>query len=332
VKNLSQKRVFVTREIFEEAVKILKEVAEVEVFHEADKPISRELLIKKIKNVDGILTLITDKIDKGIIDAAKNLCVISNFAVGYNNIDIKAATERGIMVTNTPGVLTETTADLAFGLLISIARRIPEGDRFIRSKKWIYAWGPKMFVGSDVNGKTLGIVGLGRIGVAVAKRAKCFNLKVIYYDAIRDLKKEKTLGVEFTPFEELLKQSDFVTLHVPLNEDTRHLISKKELQLMKKTAYLINSSRGPVVDQDSLFEALDNKLISGASLDVFEEEPIDPNSPLLNLENIVLTPHIGSASFETRKKMATTAAKNLVVALNGEEPPNLVNQEVLELK
>ncbi|HIH88821.1 TPA: D-glycerate dehydrogenase, partial [Candidatus Bathyarchaeota archaeon] len=248
--------------------------------------------------------------------------------VGFNNIDVAEATKRGIWVTNTPGILTETTADCAFALIMASARRIPEGDRNIRAKKWVHAWGPKMFIGTDIHGKTLGIIGMGRIGKAMIKRAQGFNMNVIYNNPKRIPEIEKEHNIFFETLDALLEKSDFVSIHTPLNDKTHHLIGKQQLVKMKKTAYLINTSRGPVVDEAALYEALKAKKIAGAGLDVFENEPIDPTNPLIELDNIVLTPHIASASIETRTAMAVRAAKNLVAVLGGEEPLNQVNPEV----
>ena len=325
---MSKPKVYVTRQLFDDAIAILDRHAVVEVFEGVDNAIPRKLLLSKVRDVDGLLPLLTETIDAEVMDAGGKLRVISNYAVGFNNIDVDAATERGIYVTNTPGILTDTTADCAFALLMAAARRIPEADRHVRAKRWIHAWGPSMFIGSDVNGKTLGVVGLGRIGSAVAKRARGFNMKIIYNDASRREDLEGELGVIYKSLDELLSESDFLSMHVPLTEDTRHMIGEEQLSKMKRTAFLINTSRGPVVDENALYKALRDGVIAGAGLDVFEGEPIDPDSPLLQLDNVVLTPHIASASVETRTKMAVTAAINLVSVLQGKEPPNLVNPGV----
>jgi glyoxylate reductase len=325
-------KVYVTRQLFDEAIEILEEHAEVEVYEGVDDAIPRELLLEKVADVEGLLPLLTERIDAEVMDAAEGLKVISNYAVGYNNIDVAAATERGIYVTNTPGILTDTTADCAFALLMAVARRIPEADRHVKEGGWIHAWGPRMFVGTDVHGKTLGIIGLGRIGSAIARRAKGFDMNVIYYDEHRRRDLERELGVQYAPLKELLTESDYVSLHVPLTASTRHMIGKRELTMMKETAFLINTSRGPVVDEDALYKALRDGDIAGAGLDVFEREPLSPDSPLKGLDNAVITPHIASASVETRTKMATTAAINLVSVLQGREPPNLVNPEVLKVR
>ncbi len=321
-------KVFVTRKLPEKALKIIRAECEMEI-NPYDRIISREELIEGVKDKDGLLCLLTDRIDEEIIDCGKNLRIIANYAVGYDNIDINAATKRKIPVTNTPGVLTDTTADMAWALIFTIARRVAEADKFTKAGKY-KSWGPMMFLGGDVYGKTLGIIGLGRIGKAVAKRTKGFDMRVLYFDVFRaDEKVEKEMNVQFTDLETLLKKSDFVSIHVPLLPSTHHLIGKKELSMMKKTAYLINNSRGPVIDEKELVKALEDKKIAGAALDVFENEPeLAPG--LADLENVVLTPHISSASIETRTKMAVMAAENLLAGLKGVRPPNIVNPEVLE--
>lgn len=329
---MSSLKVYVTRQLFPEAIEILERHADVEVFEGVDDAIPRDLLLSKVDDVDGLLPLLTDSIDVEVMDAGTSLRVISNYAVGFNNVDLEAATERGIYVTNTPGILTDTTADAAFALLMAAARRIPEADRHIRARNWIHAWGPRMFIGTDVHGKTLGILGMGRIGSAIAKRAKGFEMKVIYHDIYRREDLEEELGIAYKSREEILREADFVSLHVPLTPETRHMIGAEELAAMKETAILINTSRGPVVDEEALYEALRDGAIAGAGLDVFEVEPVDPESPLLGLENIVLTPHLASGSVETRTKMAVTAATNLVSVLQGKEPPNLVNPEVRKVR
>ena len=329
---MGRAKVFVTRKLFDEAISLIEEYADVEVYDSEEEPAPYDLILEKVRDIDGLLCLLTDKIDARVIEAGERLKVISNYAVGYDNIDVEAATKKGIYVTNTPGVLTETTADLAWAILMAIARRVVEADKYVRAGRWIHAWGPKMMLGSDVHGKTLGIVGLGRIGSAVARRAKGFNMRVIYYDVIRREDLEGELGLEYKPLEELLREADYITLHVPLTKDTYHLIGERELNMMKPTAYLINTSRGAVIDQRALYRALKERRIAGAALDVFEKEPIDQDDPLLELDNVVLTPHIGSASVETRKKMAMMAAENLVSVLRGVEPPNLVNPEVRKIR
>jgi len=327
--NLDKKpRVLVTRLIPKEGLSILEEICQVKV-SDYDGVLPREILLREVKGVDGILCLLTDNIDREVMEAAgQNLRVISNYAVGYDNIDVKEATRRRIMVTNTPGVLTETTADLTWALLMAVARRVVEGDKFIREGKF-RGWEPLLLLGNDVWGATLGIIGLGRIGQAVAQRARGFNMRIIYFNHHRMEDKEKELGVTYYPFLELLAQSDFVSLHIPLTSETYHLIGEEELKLMKRESYLINTSRGPVIDEKALVRALKEGWIRGAALDVFEREPqIEPE--LLELERVVLTPHLGSASYATRTQMAILAARSLVLALQGEVPPYLVNPEVIE--
>lgn len=324
-------KVFVTRKILEEGLNMLKERYDVEV-SDYDGVIPREMLLEKVKGVDALVSLLTDNIDAEVMDAAgPNLKIIANYAVGYNNIDVEEATKRGIMVTNTPGVLTETTADFAWTLLMAIARRIVEADRFVREGKF-RGWEPMLLIGTDVHGATLGIVGFGRIGQAMARRALGFNMRVLYYDNSKvDEQIEKELRATFVDLPTLLKESDFVTLHVPLTKETHHLIGEKELKMMKKDAYLINTARGPVVDEKALVKALKEGWIKGAALDVFENEPeVEPE--LLKLDNVVLAPHIASASYATRSKMSVMVAENVIKALSGEVPPNLVNPEVLKKK
>ena len=327
---MAKPKVYVTRKLFPEAIKILEKVAQVEVFEGEEDPVPRELLLDKVKDVTGLLPMLTDQINAELMDRAEKLKVVSNYAVGYNNIDVDAATQRGIMVTNTPDVLTDTTADCAFMLLMAISRRIVEVDKYVREGKWVKAWGPKMFLGSDINGKTLGIIGIGRIGSALVPRAKGFKMKVIYNDMYRSPEKEKALGVEYRELDDLLREADYVSVHVPLTAETQHLMGERELSLMKPTAYLINTSRGPVVDEKALYKALKNRVIAGAALDVHEKEPVASDDPLLGLDNIIMAPHIGSATVETRIAMAVRAATNLSSALRGEKPKDLINPQVLK--
>jgi glyoxylate reductase len=325
---MTKPRIFVTRRIPQEGLEILKRCCQVEV-SDYDGVIPRSLLLEKVKDTDGLLVLLTDMIDKKVIVAAgKKLRVISNYAVGYNNIDVVEATKRGIMVTNTPGVLTETTADLAWALLMCIGRRIVEGDKLVRAGKF-RGWEPMLLLGTDIHESTLGLIGFGRIGQAMARRAKGFNLKVIYYDRepVPPII-EKELGASYVSFDELLRKSDFISVHVPLTEETFHLIGQEEFSMMKKESYLINTARGPIIDEKALVKALKGGVIRGAALDVFENEPAIEQE-LMNLNNVVIVPHIGSASYRTRTKMAIMAAKNLISALKGERPEFLVNPEVL---
>ena len=299
-------------------------------FNESDIPLTQAEFIEKMKTLDGLVCLLTDDINAEILKSVKeanpNFKVVSNVAVGYNNIDWKAATELGIAVSNTPGVLDDTTADFTWALLMAVARRVVEADKYFRQKTW-KGWGIMQFLGSDVYGKTLGVVGLGRIGRVVAKRAKSFDMKVLYTDVVRFEDLEKELGLQYVDKETILKESDYVTLHVPLIPETKHYIGVKELEMMKETAYLINASRGPVVDEKALVKALQEKKIAGAGLDVFEMEP-KAEPELYEMDNVVLAPHIASASIETRTKMATMAAENVIAGVKGLKPPNCVNPEI----
>ena len=289
-----------------------------------------EVLLGKTRDAEGLVTLLTDRIDATLMSAAPKLQVVSNIAVGYDNIDVAEATKRHIAVSNTPEVLTETTADLTFALLMTVARRVVEADNYARKGQW-KTWGPKLLLGQDIHNATLGIIGLGRIGAEIAKRGRGFNMKVLYYDEIRrSEEEERQLSVEYIPdLAKLLSSADFVSVHVPLVPQTHHLIGTAEFALMKPTAIFINTSRGPMVDQRALYEALKSGQIFAAAIDVTEIEPISPDDPLLTLDNIIITPHIASASFTTRKNMALMAAENLLAGLRGETPPNCVNPEAL---
>lgn len=319
-------KIYVTRMLPEAGLDLLAEEYDVEV-NPNDRVATREELLAGIQGKDALLALLTDTIDARLMDAEPRLKVISNYAVGFNNIDVAAATERGIVVTNTPGVLTETTADLAFALLTACARRIVEADKFMRAGKY-EGWGPMLFLGRDIHGKTLGLVGFGRIGRAMAQRGRGFGMKILYNDAVRASQElERAYNAEYRELPDLLRESDFVSLHVPLLESTHHLISDAQFEVMKTTAIVINTSRGPVVDEKALVRALKAGLISGAGLDVFEWEPqFEPD--LERLANVIMVPHIASASVETRTKMATMAAENACAVMRGEMPPNIVNPEV----
>ena len=322
-------KVFVSRLIDREALDMIAEVAEMEVWRD-ELPPPYEVLLEKVKDVDGLLSLLSDRVDITLMDAAPKLKVISNLAVGYDNIDITEATKRGIQVGNTPGVLTETTADIAFALLMATARRVVEADRHVRKGQW-KTWGPMILLGQDIHHATLGIIGLGRIGIEVAKRARGFNMNVLYHDVVRNEETERRLGVEYvSELNELLSTADFISVHVPLLPGTHHLIGASEFALMKPTAVFINTSRGQVVDQKALYEALRSGKIFAAGIDVTEVEPISTDDPLLTLENVVITPHIASASVHTRKNMAMMAAENLLAGLRGEVLPNCVNPEVTQ--
>ena len=300
------------------------------VWNQEDRDLSREELLEKVQGVHGILCLLTDDIDGEILEAAcSGGCkIVANYAVGYNNIDVKTATRLGMIVTNTPGVLTDTTADLTWALLMSCARRIPEADAYTRSGKF-KGWSPTLLLGGDVWGKTLGIVGAGRIGTEVALRGKGFRMKILYASPTRNERLETEMGARKVPLDELLKESDFVSLHVPLNDDTKHMIREDQLRMMKQDAYLINTCRGPVVEEQALVKILQEGAIGGAGLDVFEEEPsLAPG--LAECRNAVIVPHLGSGSRETRSKMAKMAAENCVAGMRGERPANIVNPEVIE--
>jgi glyoxylate reductase len=323
-------KVLVTIRLPQEVLARLAQAHQVESY-DADPPLERLRLLEMIGDKEGLLCSITDRIDQELFHSAPALKVIANYGVGHEHIDLEAATRRGIVVTNTPGVLTEATADLALALLLAAARRVVEGDRRVREGKFQY-WAPLLFLGHEVSGKTLGLIGLGRIGQAVARRAAGFGLRLIYFSRTRlQPSAEQDLKVSYAPLETLLKEADFVSLHVPLTPQTRHLIGPGELALMKPSAFLINTSRGPVVDEAALVAALRRRQIQGAALDVYEREPqLTPG--LADLTNVVLLPHLGSATVETRTRMAVMAADNLLAGLRGEEPPNCLNWTALQGK
>lgn len=324
---MTKPRVFVTRIIAKEALDKITQATEMEVWPE-ELPPPYETLLEKARDAEGLLTLLSDRIDTTLMDAAPKLRVISNMAVGYDNINIAEATKRHIVVGNTPEVLTETTADFAFALLLTAARRVVEADNYTRKGQW-NTWGPMVLPGQDIHHATLGIIGMGRIGTEVARRARGFNMKVLYYDEIRQSREaERELGAEYvSELGQLLSRSDFISIHVPLLPKTHHLIGPAEFAMMKPTTVLVNTSRGPVVDQKALYKALRSGQIFAAAVDVTETEPISPDDPLLTLDNFIITPHIASASFSARRKMALMAAENLLVGLRGEIPPNCVNPE-----
>ena len=309
-------KVLVTREIPDAGLRLLEDF-EVSVL--AERPPTRDELLESVRGASGVLSTATEKMDGEVMGAAgEGLRIVANMAVGYDNIDVEAARERGIVVTNTPGVLDETTADVAFMLMLAAARRLGEGERMLRAGRWEW-WGPKQLRGLDVWGKKLGILGLGRIGQAVARRGKGFGMEVLYHSRSRKKDAEKELGARYLDLDDLLRESDFVSIHTPLTDETRHLIGERELDLLQETAVLVNTSRGPVVDEPALADALQNGRVFAAGFDVYEEEPkVHPK--LLDLENAVLAPHIGSATVETRDRMAAMAAENLRAVLRGEEP------------
>lgn len=320
-------KVFVTARLPGEVLSLIAREHQVET-HDEDIPIDRRSLLAGVEGVEGLLCTITDRIDEELLHRAPGLKVIANNGVGFDHIDLDAATRRGVQVTNTPGVLTEATADLAFALILATGRRVVEGDRVTREGRFRF-WAPLHFLGQDVSRKTLGVVGFGRIGKAVAKRAAGFDMKVLYFGRTRlDPAEEEKLGVSYAPLDELLREADYVSVHVPLRPETKHLIGSRELGLMKSSACLINTARGPIVDERALVEALRSRHIRAAGLDVYENEP-ELSPGLAELDNAVLLPHMGSATIETRTRMALMAANNLLAALRGERPPNCINWDLL---
>ena len=321
-------KVFVTRIIPDKGLELVKEFCNADIW-DGDLPPSREEVLKRVQGVDGLLSLLTDKIDSEVMDmAGSQLKVISNYAVGFDNIDVNAATTRGIPIGNTPDVLTDATADFSFALMMSAGRHVLEGDRYVRDGKW-KTWGPMLLLGNEIFGATLGLVGFGRIGKAMALRATGFNMRVIYYDP-SEQEQDNDLNAKSVDFETLLEESDFISLHTPLTPDTRHLINAHALSSMKRSAVLVNTARGPVVDMDALYEALKEKRIFAAGLDVTDPEPLPADHPLLTLDNLVIAPHIASASITARSNMAFLAAKNLIAGLKGERLPHCVNLQVYE--
>ncbi|TET94908.1 MAG: D-glycerate dehydrogenase [Dehalococcoidia bacterium] len=294
---------------------------------EEELPPPRRALLRPAARCHGLLTLLTDRVDAELLEGASHLVVLSNMATGFDNIDVAAASQRSVLVTRTPGVLSETVADFTFALLLAAARRVTEADRYVRASRW-KTWGPSILLGRDVFGATLGIVGLGGVGTEVARRARGFGMRIMYYDRARKPALERRYGLTFLPLEDLLRESDFVTLHASLTPQTRGLIGRRELDLMKESAILINTGRGPLVDQKALYEALQSGRIASAALDVTDPEPISPDDPLLTLDNVVVVPHIASASVATRGRMAMLAAENLLAALGGRMPKDSVNREI----
>ena len=331
VKRMPKLKIYVTRELPERGLQIIKKLFDAEVWPEYAPP-PKKVIVEKAATVDALVSLLSDKIDAQVFKAAPKLKIVSQLAVGFDNIDVAEATRRGIYVTNTPEVLTDTTADFAWSLLMAVARRVVEADKYVRTGQWKVGWHPAMLSGRDIHGATIGIVGAGRIGYAVAKRAKGFDMKILFYDVIPRPEMEKDFGARKVDLDTLLRESDFVSVHVPLMKETHHLINAEKLNLMKKTAYLINNARGPVVDEKALHEALRKGQIAGAGLDVFEQEPTPMDNPLLKLDSIVVAPHISSASLETRAKMSEMVAENLVAFFEGKKPPNLINPDVTKTR
>lgn len=313
---------FVTRRIAAVALERLAEAVELRVWEE-DRPIPRDVLLREVAGIDGLLSMLTDRIDEELLAAGTRLRVVSNLAVGHDNVDLAAAKRHGVPIGYTPGVLTETTADLAFTLILATARRVIESARYVRDGHWQH-WGPLVLLGRDVHHATLGIVGLGRIGAAVARRARGFEMRVVYASRTRRPDLEAAIGIEHRTFDDVLAESDFLSLHVPLSPETRHLIGAPELVRMKPTAILINTTRGPVVDLRALEAAIRAGRIGGAGLDVTDPEPIDPTDPILDLPNVTVLPHVGSATVETRTKMANLAVDNLIAGVTGRPLPHQV--------
>lgn len=324
--------VFVTRRIPDVGLNAIIDEFQT-VIWEQEMPPSKSDIVQNAEGCGGIVTLLSDPIDAEVIESLPQLRVISQYAVGFDNIDISAATRRGIIVTNTPGVLTEATADLTWALIMSACRRIAEADRYVRGGEWKVAWGPKMLLGRDIHKATLGIIGLGRIGRAVARRATGFSMRILYHSRTRsdDTRKiERETGAQMTDLETLLQESDIITIHVPLNKDTRDMIASNELAMMKPGAVLVNTSRGSVIDENALYHSLKSGHLGGAGLDVFRQEPVSLQNPLLQLPNVVVAPHVGSATIATRDRMAQICAENLIAALRGTIPSYVVNPEVIQ--
>jgi len=323
---MEKPKVFVTRIIRDKGLDLVKDACQAEIWPE-ELPPSREILLERVRDVDGLLCLLTDRIDGEVMDAAgPGLKVISNHAVGFDNIDVAAATARGIPVGNTPGILTDATADMAFALMMAAGRRVVEAEKFLRAGKW-KTWGPSMLLGLDFAGATLGLVGFGRIGQAMAKRATGFDMRVLYYDPGAS-RPPSRLSAVLTDLDTLLQESDFVSIHVPLTPETRHMVNAEFLSKMKPEAVLVNTARGGVLDQDALYKTLKESRIFAAALDVTDPEPLPPDSPLLELDNCIIVPHIASASVYSRDMMAFLAAKNLIAGINGERLEHCVNPEV----
>ncbi|MFW5906829.1 MAG: 2-hydroxyacid dehydrogenase [Candidatus Natronoplasma sp.] len=320
--------VLITREIPDVGIEKVKEKYDVEVSQKS-RNLSKEELIERVEGKDGMLCLLTDTIDEEVIGAGSDLKVISNYAVGYDNIDIEAATREGIVVTNTPGVLTEATAEITFALMLAVARNVVNGDRFTREDRF-EGWDPMLMLGHELHGKTLGIVGMGNIGGKVAEISQGFDMDVLYHSRSKKEEIEKKIGAKYVDLDTLLSKSDFVSLHVPLTEETEKMIGKKELESMKDDAYLINAARGEVVDEDALVEVLKEEKIAGAGIDVYANEPHGANPDYYELDNVVLSPHLGSATHKAREGMAVKAAENLIAVLEGRKPEHIVNPEVLE--
>jgi glyoxylate reductase len=322
-------RVYITRQIFPDALDLIEKSADLELWPE-DEPPSPEQLREAMADVDGAIINVMDRIDAPLLDAAPKLKVLSQVAAGLDNIDVPEATKREILVGYTPGVLAKSTADLAFGLLLAVARRVVESDKWVREGNWKISHHPMFWLGSEVNGSALGILGLGGIGLEVAKRGLGFDMKVLYHSRTRKRDLEKEYGFKYASFKRVLAESDFLSIHVPLTPQTNHFIGEKQLKMMKPSSILVNLSRGPVVDTEALHQALTKGTIAGAGLDVFDPEPVPTDHPILGLDNVVVLPHIGSASNRSRRDMHLLAARNLVAGLNGDRLEECANPEVYE--
>jgi glyoxylate reductase len=319
VKPLEKPYIFITRKLSEHIIAPLREKFHVEMWPEEDQPVPREILINEAKKADGLITMLSDKIDGELLNESQSLKVVANLAVGFDNIDLKEASHRDIIICNTPDVLTDTTADLTFALLMATARRIPQAVDLVKNGEW-KSWSPLLMAGHDVHHKTIGIVGMGSIGEAVAKRAKGFDMEILYHNRKRKLRTEEQLGAKYFEFQDLIETADFIVCLTPLTEETFHLFDRNAFQSMKNTAIFINAARGPVVKEGDLYEALLEKEIAAAGLDVFEVEPIGADHPLLSLDNVVALPHIGSSTMETRETMMKLCAENVERVLTGREP------------
>ena len=320
-----KKKVLLTRKLHDFALMDLKKYYNIEI-HQGKIPMPKKTLLKKIRNKDGLICFPYDNIDKDVLSAAKKLKTISTYSVGYDHVDVKYARKQGISVGYTPEVLTDATADLTFALILDLLRRVTEGDRIIRRGRWTQIYGAYDYVGTDISGKILGILGFGRIGAAIAKRAKAFGMNIIYHNRHRLSKNtEKSLGVKYVTFDQLFKKSDIVSIHVPYTKETHELVDIKLFKKMKKTSFIINTARGKIIKENDLIYALKKKIIAGAALDVFRNEPIGLNNPLTKMQNVVLSPHIGSSTAETRKKMAEITVINLKLGMIGKKPLYSVN-------
>ncbi|TCP26574.1 lactate dehydrogenase-like 2-hydroxyacid dehydrogenase [Scopulibacillus darangshiensis] len=313
---MNKPKVYITRKCPEDSIKRLKNIANIKMWTDELEPVPRDILLNEVKDVDAVLTTLSEDVDESFFSHANKLKVVGNLAVGYDNIDVKAAERHGITITNTPDVLTETTADLAFALMMAVARRIVEASDYVKKGQW-KNWGPLLLAGKDLHHKTIGIVGMGRIGTALARRAKGFDMDILYHNRSRDEMAEKTLGAVYAPFEDVLEAADYVVCLTPLTAETKGLFDGKAFELMKQDAIFVNVSRGPVVDEQSLYKALVGGKIAGAGLDVFEKEPISSDHPLLSLDQVVALPHIGSSSMATRYKMIDLACWNIAKILEG---------------